>query len=135
MALTLTSISPEKAHEPGGDRLTIFGDFSSYIGQKFLVFIGPNGDITDEPAYSAIPEQGAVLYPRTESFIWCYLPTLDEGVYNVYVRLEDGSQDGLLANAIEIFKPQYYDTVFKLRRLYSPHFLVGPRTPADLSEV
>jgi len=134
MPITITSISLDTIDADGGTQLTIVGDFSGEFGKAYQMHIGLNGNYTDTPCQSGIPGQGITLYPLSATKLRCYTPKLDPGgPYAVYIRRVDNTRTQLMPAAMTVLKQMYYSSVFSLRGLAPPIFLVGPRN-MDLLE-
>ena len=136
MALTITSITPEKVLTSHGDQFTIVGEFAELLGEGFRVYVGQNGDNTDTPCYSGIVGQGNIIYPVSETELRGYLPVLEPtngSPHNVYVELvSDVLENDLLTDVLEVLPAQYYSRVFELRSVFPPFYRMGPRNMAAL---
>ncbi len=126
--LALTSVVPTEVPEDGGYLIRILGDFSDYLGQPFQVHIGSAGDATDDAAESGVPGQAQIVYPLNADEIRCYSPPLDPGTYDVFVRLTDNSDSDSLVAVFQTFPKGFETSVYDLRRVLPPYYLVGPRS-------
>lgn len=136
--VTLTQITPIAASIRGGAMLRITGDLTGLLGQGFRVYVGPNGDATDRPCYSGVPGQGNIVYPRSETELRCWLPDLPTTTgtgYNVFIVSTDAVYEGVLIDVLDVLPEQYHSKTWSMRRLFPPHWAVGPRTPDTLPEV
>jgi hypothetical protein len=136
MTVTLTSVSPAVVEATGGRLLILTGSFE--VGVKHNVHIGPNGDETDEKAYSGIPGQGFNIYPLNATTIRVYTPELSAGgPHDIYVVQPDETDtpNDILAGSITAAKPHYKSLVFAMRSLLPPNYRTGPRNMDVLEPV
>lgn len=131
MAISLVRINPDAVLGEGGVRLVIDGDFSGKLGVAYRVYVGPNGDDTDEPCFSGKVGQGTIIYPLTKTEMRCYLPVLaatDGSPYDVYVEnVETPAENDVLAGALTVLPKQYRTKVFGLRSVFPRFYFMGPR--------
>lgn len=127
MALTLTSVDRGSINENGGYLLTIEGVFT--IGVPVRVYIGPNGDTTDEICLSGIAGEKYDIFPiQNGTQLQCYTPILDVGgPYDIFVQNVGATEDDTLAAAITVYDREYRSSVYDIRRLFPPHWRTGPK--------
>lgn len=134
--ITIYSISREAIDDEGGTLVRIYGDFAGQFGVPYNVHIGPLGTTADPKAYAGIAGRGTTLYLWNEGEIRCYTPMLTAGItVDVLVRTADGSKETLLADALQVLPRQYYGSVFEIRSILPPYYLVGPRNLENVEPV
>lgn len=131
MAFYISSVSLAVACAEGGTLFSVYGYFTGKLGTGFHVYVGQNGDDTDELCYSGVAGQGNIILPFTDSELRCYLPTLPITTgsgHHVFVEwIPDTGESDLLSDVLEVLPPQYYTKVFDFRRVSPRYYAVGPR--------
>lgn len=126
--ITIYSLSDSVVDNAGGRLFRIFGDFSDQFGFIYNVHIGATGTIADTKAYSGKPGQKTDILYWNNTELRCYLPRLDSGtLLNVLIRRTDGGREQLIPNCLQVLPRQYYGSVYDLRAVLPPFYLLGPR--------
>lgn len=134
--ITITALSDDAVDNAGGRLLRIFGDFIGQSGYPYNVHIGPLGTTSDPKAFSGKVASRHTLYIWNDGELRCYLPRLDAGtLVSVLVRRVDGVREQLIPNILQVLPQQYYNSVFDIRSILPPNYLVGPRNLENLEAV
>ena len=128
MALTLDSIIPEAINRDGGHLIRIIGDFSDHQGKEFQIHVGPVGDATDPLAFSGIPGRPTTVFPLNDTEIRCFSPVLTNSTWKVFVIRLDASESASKAAVSKTYVKGFETSVYDLRRVLPPYYLVGPRS-------
>jgi hypothetical protein len=125
--ITIYSLSDEAVDNAGGRLFRIFGDFANQFGYVYNVHFGPTGTVADSRGFTGKPGKRHDIIYWNDIELRCYLPRLDVGVINVLIRRTDGGREQLIPNALQVYPQQYYSSVFDLRAILPPYYLLGPR--------
>lgn len=134
--ITIYSLSRVAVDDAGGMLLRIIGDFADQFGVAYNIHIGTTGTTADAKGYAGISGRITTLYVWNATEIRCYMPLLEKGTtVSVLIRAVDGSREQLIPDALEVLPQQYYGSVFELRALLPPQYLLGPRNMENLEPV
>lgn len=122
MAIPIISVDPSVVSLQGGTVITVTGTFPA---GDLAVYIGPNGDDTDEQCYSGDHGSGYVITRTDASTLSCVTPPLARGLndVSVYSTVDNGS----LADAITVIEQTHLDSVFEQRKNWPQWVDTGPR--------
>lgn len=134
--ITIYGLSDTAVDNAGGRLLSIFGDFTNQLGKEYHVHVGPLGTTADPKALSGKPMQGSSLYIWNDRELRCYLPRLAAGTtVAVLVRRADGTREQLIPAALQVLPRQHFGSVFDIRAVLPPYYLVGSRNMENLEPV
>jgi len=125
---TINEESTVEVFEDGGYLIAIPGYFED--GHKYNVHIGDYRNSNDAICYSAIPEQGATLYPQLNGTLYTYTPlllTTDSSPFSLTVIDEDTLETSTLIDSVFVRKKQYHNKVYRIRKLLPPTYKTGAR--------
>ena len=128
MGFSISEISPNIILGDGGREIIVTGVFES--GHRYHIHLGDAMDETDPICYSGKPGQGNDLYPINGVRLRGYtVRTIITGSYpfSVFVMDVDTGEAHILDDALVVQKPQFYTSVYTLRKLCPIDWLIGPR--------
>ena len=132
MAITVTSITPDRVGSDGGQLLTLVGTFVD--GERYRIFIGK--DATGYPCYSGVPGQGNDLYSGAGVRLRCFVPAIPpRGPYQLYLRSLDSLDEILVSVGLHVFPQDFKTKIFDFRRVLPPYWRTGPRNMETLEPV
>ncbi len=110
----------------GGDQFTVTGTFAEK--EDLEVFVGENGDVTDEPAYSG--QQGFGYLPQSSDGLEVafVIPPLDFlGSFHVTVRRVSDMSTQTFMNQGKIVERNWPSKTFGSRKSFPPWSAAGKR--------
>jgi len=128
--IPITSVSLSVLPVRGGDVLTIGGTFD--VSKFYQVYIGLNGDDTDEPCYSGNYGDGYLIEPSSASAMSCVTPPLDRGaghILSIYTSpaVDEGHWGAGCGAPLTAVEVMHRDLLFEVRRSWTRDMDTGPR--------
>jgi len=134
MTLALDSVDLTTVARDGGYRIVLSGTFE--LDKPHRVHIGSAGDSSDPLCFSGKPGQAYNAKPFSETELKPYTPRMEiGGPYTITVIRGDTLETDQLVDAITAVPEDYKTTVFDLRKVFPPHYFMGPRSMELLEHI
>lgn len=133
---TINSSVTANVFEDGGYVIYIPGSYED--GASYSIHIGDYRNALDPVCYSGIPEQGSSIYPQLNGVLYAYTPLLQiTGVnpYSVTVINESTLSVQTLIDVLFVRKKQFYNKVYRIRKVLPPRYKTGPRSILEENRV
>jgi hypothetical protein len=125
-AFTFTSCDTQYLTPEGGTRIQLFGTWP--LNTSILAYIGSGGSTADLLCYSAVPQQGFVLYALNTTTVVAFSPLLVPTLTAANLFISCGGSTQLASSAFIVTPNEYFSSVYSLRALLPPTWAVGPRS-------
>jgi len=119
----IVSTDPPIVSSAGGETVVATGVFA--VG-TYRIYLGPNGDDTDNPCYSGIPGRGLDILCEDGATMTFVVPPADAGLQKLAaIRVTDSLGAG---GDIEVAERPWYGKLFRARKHHPPWAAVGARS-------